>query len=149
MSRFQIDFSNLIIRRANIQDLNKAIKNAVIYSFALLASSILIVPIVPLYYIEPWIVVVAFLPFIIFGLFAVIYNLGRLLDFFPKQPINTHTWVAIYMDGNIGWADIGTQNNYSVLEVLHINRNFRKKGIGTLLVQTLAENEIKPLYVHS
>lgn len=147
MSRFQIDYSNLIIRRADIQDLNKAIKNAVIYSLAFLAPSILIVPIVSLYGIEAWIVVVAFLPFIIFGLYAVIYNLGRLLGFLPKQPINIHTWVAIYMNENIGWADINTQNNYSVLEVLRINRNFRRRRVGTILVQTLAEQEIKPLYV--
>lgn len=85
--------------------------------------------------------------FLILCIFAFTYNLGRLLGLLPKQPRNVHTWVAIYMNERIGWADVDSQGNYSVLAVLCINKGFRRRGVGTLLVQTLAEAEIKPLYV--
>jgi N-acetylglutamate synthase-like GNAT family acetyltransferase len=53
------------------------------------------------------------------------------------------------MNENIGWASINSQKNYSVLENLYVKWDFRRKKVGTLLVQTLVQEEIKPLYVQS
>ncbi|WP_158632877.1 GNAT family N-acetyltransferase [Dulcicalothrix desertica] len=127
--------------------MNQTIKKAIINSLIFLAPSILIALIVFQYEIEPLIIALTFSPYLILCIFAFIYNSGRLLGFFPKQPKNTHTWVAIYMGKRIGSTDINSQSNYSVLETLYINRSFRSLGVGTLLVQTLASEEIKPLYV--
>jgi GNAT superfamily N-acetyltransferase len=149
MSNSQLNYSNLIIRRANIQDLNKTIKNSINYSLVLLIPLIFIIPSIFQYGMDSLILVLIFSPFLLLGILGFIYNLGRSWSLFPIQPIHLHSWVAIYMNEHIGWADINNQKSYSVLENLQIKWGFRRKGIGSLLVLTLAEEEIKPLYVQS
>jgi GNAT superfamily N-acetyltransferase len=88
-------------------------------------------------------------PIWILGIIGTVYNFGRLYGLFPMQPKGIKTWVAKSQEKTIAWADVSQNQTYSVLESLYVETDFRGKGIGSSLVQCLAEEVCKPLYVQS
>ncbi|MBD2196449.1 MULTISPECIES: GNAT family N-acetyltransferase [Calothrix] len=143
------DRSDLIIRKATVQDLRKKIIESVNYCIVILISILIISFFIISYFADAWILLIVFILPLILALVSITYNLGRLQGKFPIQPREITSWVAIYQGKVIGWVDINTQKDYSILENIRIKPNLRRKRIGYLLIQTLSHEIIKPLYVQS
>ncbi len=136
MSSFQLNYSNLIIRRATVPEIRKIF---IPQLFVVVFLLIIWAPLIIRYSHESLTI------FVLILVFA--YIIGVCARVFPIKPKNLHIWFAIYNDEVIGIANISKQNSYSILEKLHINYYYHRKGVGALLVKTLASEEIKPLYV--
>jgi GNAT superfamily N-acetyltransferase len=141
--------SNLIVRQVTTKDLRHTIQKTAITCIIAIVIIIAISFFGISYITDGYFILIVFTPILLLLFVAVFYNLGRLMHFFPMQPKGITSWVAIYRGKFIGWADVNKQIDYSILENVSVHHKYRRRKVGSLLIQTLRQDSIEPLYVQS
>lgn len=145
--------SELIVRKANVNDLKQlSLKHILNLAIGLIVSSGLLTIMLVLG-INPTLKFILGLPLLLSVVALVISLLGTLLAagqlFGIVQPDSAkgETWVAIYLEKVIAEAHVGICADYTHLYRVEVKPDFQRQGVGSLMIRTLSENVMKPVYV--